>query len=98
MTALLQVDSVGKNFGAFVAVSDVSLDLWAGETLGLIGPNGAGKTTLFNMITGFLRPDRGSVRFVDATDMRAVRGTIAEHLARVADTLKREASFVRLVE
>lgn len=42
--------------------------------------------------------DRGSVRFVDATDMRAVRGTIAEHLVRVADTLKREASFVRLVE
>ncbi|WP_419899492.1 ABC transporter ATP-binding protein [Roseomonas sp. USHLN139] len=63
MTALLQVDGVAKNFGQFAAVSDVSLDLRAGETLGLIGPNGAGKTTLFNMITGFLRPDRGSVRF-----------------------------------
>ncbi|WP_159993287.1 ABC transporter ATP-binding protein [Roseomonas sp. 18066] len=63
MTALLQVEGVGKKFGEFAAVSDVTLDLRAGETLGLIGPNGAGKTTLFNMITGFLKPDTGHVRF-----------------------------------
>jgi branched-chain amino acid transport system ATP-binding protein len=61
--AILQVDGVRKAFGGVVAVKDVSLTVRPGETLGIIGPNGSGKTTLFNVITGFLRPDAGTVTF-----------------------------------
>lgn len=60
---LLELKGVFKNFGGLEAVSNVSLDLEEGEILGIIGPNGAGKTTLFNIITGFLKPESGEVRF-----------------------------------
>lgn len=60
---ILAVDKVSKSFGALSVLSDVTFDVRTGETLGLIGPNGAGKTTLFNIVTGFLRPNLGSVRF-----------------------------------
>ncbi len=61
MTALLEVRGLGKHFGGVHAVNDVSLDLAEGEILGLIGPNGAGKTTLFNLISGAIPPDEGTV-------------------------------------
>jgi branched-chain amino acid transport system ATP-binding protein len=61
--SLLQMEGVSKSFGGLAAVSGVSLAVAEGEMLGLIGPNGAGKTTLFHILSGFLRPDRGSVRF-----------------------------------
>ena len=61
MTPLLQVDGVSMSFGGVNALSDVSLTLRPGETLGLIGPNGAGKTTLFNCITGVQRPKAGKI-------------------------------------
>lgn len=58
----LAVNQVGKDFGGVKALDDVSFELRSqGEVLGLIGPNGSGKTTLFNVISGFFRPDRGSV-------------------------------------
>lgn len=60
---LLELKEVSKSFGGLKAVSRVSFNLKAGEILGIIGPNGAGKTTLFNIITGFLRPDFGEIRF-----------------------------------
>ncbi|MFC4166993.1 ABC transporter ATP-binding protein [Teichococcus aestuarii] len=66
MSPLLEIAGIGKSFGAFRALSDISLAVEEGETLGLIGPNGAGKTTLFNVVTGFLRPDSGAVRFAGA--------------------------------
>jgi branched-chain amino acid transport system permease protein len=59
---ILDVHGVSKSFGGLHAVSDVSLQLKRGEILGIIGPNGAGKTTLFNLLNGYLRPDRGSIR------------------------------------
>ena len=62
---LLSVEKVTKQFGGIVAVDDVSLVVYEGETLGLIGPNGAGKTTLFELISGFTRVDDGSVVFDD---------------------------------
>jgi len=63
-SSLLRVVGISKSFRGLDAVSDVSLELNPGEILGLIGPNGAGKTTLFNLITGFLRPDSGTIEFL----------------------------------
>jgi branched-chain amino acid transport system ATP-binding protein len=60
---LLDVQSVSKNFGGFIAVDGVSLALAAGERRALIGPNGAGKTTLFNMISGRLQPAGGRILY-----------------------------------
>lgn len=63
MAALLETGGLTKRFGGLVAVSGVSLSVERGAIVGLIGPNGAGKTTLFGLISGFLRPDGGRVRF-----------------------------------
>ena len=62
MTAALHIQSLVKSFGGVPAVNDVSLELQVGERRLIIGPNGAGKTTLFNLITGDLRADAGSIR------------------------------------
>lgn len=59
---LLEVSGLRKSFGALAAVDDLTLSLREGEVRALIGPNGAGKTTFFNLLTGHLRPDAGSVR------------------------------------
>ena len=58
----LAVDHVAIRFGGVDALADVAIEVGAGEIVGLIGPNGAGKTTLMNIISGVLRPDRGSIR------------------------------------
>lgn len=63
MSNLLQVDGLTRNFGGLAALSNVSLDLEAGELVGLIGPNGAGKTTVFNLLTGVYPPSSGEIRF-----------------------------------
>jgi len=60
---LLQVKNLTKKFGELEALSDVSFDVEEGECLGVIGPNGAGKTTLFNVISGFMKPTSGSIKF-----------------------------------
>jgi branched-chain amino acid transport system ATP-binding protein len=63
MHKILEINDVSKNFGGLRAISDLSFRLERREILGLIGPNGAGKTTLFNLISGFLRPTRGGIKF-----------------------------------
>ena len=63
MEALLKVREVSKHFGGFTALSQVSVEIGAGERFGLIGPNGSGKTTLINCISGTLRNDGGSIAF-----------------------------------
>ena len=63
---LLEVQGIDKAFIGLQALSEVSFDVREGEILGIIGPNGAGKTTLFNVLNGFLLPDRGEVRWLGA--------------------------------
>jgi branched-chain amino acid transport system ATP-binding protein len=76
----LNLRSVSKQFGALVALDNLSFDVQRGEIHGLIGPNGAGKTTAVNIATGFYRPSSGSVWLdgVDVTHMpihrRAAKG------------------------
>ena len=60
---LLQVIDLSKAFGGVQALRQVNFELQAGELLGVIGPNGSGKTTLVNLITRFVRPSGGEVRF-----------------------------------
>jgi branched-chain amino acid transport system ATP-binding protein len=61
MAEALVIRNLSKRFGGLRAVQDVSFSVKEGETVALIGPNGAGKTTSFNLITGYHRPDTGSV-------------------------------------
>ena len=63
MSALLEVDNLGKRFGGLQAVAALSFTVGDGEILGLIGPNGAGKSTVFNLINGVFSPDAGRVAF-----------------------------------
>src|SRR5215831_3977283 len=63
MGPLLELRNVSKSFGGLRAVKDVSFTLNPGEIVFIIGPNGAGKTTVFNLISGFLHPDEGSIIF-----------------------------------
>ena len=60
---MLEVEGLTKRFGGFTAVRDVTFGLVEGEILGLIGPNGSGKSTIFNLVSGALRPNGGSIRF-----------------------------------
>ena len=60
---LLQLSGLSKSFGGLKAVQNVSLAVPEGSLTALIGPNGAGKTTLFALMSGFVRPDAGTVRF-----------------------------------
>jgi branched-chain amino acid transport system ATP-binding protein len=63
---MLELSDIGVRFGGLRALDGVSLSVADGEIVGLVGPNGAGKTTLFNVISGNLRPQHGSLRFAGA--------------------------------
>jgi branched-chain amino acid transport system ATP-binding protein len=60
---LLSVEGVSRRFGGLLAVNAASLSVEAGRITALIGPNGAGKTTLFSLISGFLKPSAGKIRY-----------------------------------
>jgi branched-chain amino acid transport system ATP-binding protein len=60
---VLSIEHVTVHFGGLVAISDLNFTVDDGEIVGLIGPNGAGKTTAFNVVTGFLKPAQGEVRY-----------------------------------
>lgn len=68
---MLEVRNVTKQFGSLVAVSNVSMQVAAGELRAIIGPNGAGKTTFFNMISGFFAPTKGDIVFDGAVVTKA---------------------------
>jgi branched-chain amino acid transport system ATP-binding protein len=63
MTPILEMQNVTKRFGGLRAVKSVSLTMNEGEILFIIGPNGAGKTTVFNLLSGFLHPNEGTILF-----------------------------------
>ena len=94
MSALLEVRHLTRRFGGVAANNDISFDVPAGSIVGLIGPNGAGKTTVFNLISGFLPPDAGSVRFEE----RDITGLRADLLSRrgLARTFQVLRPFPRL--
>lgn len=80
---LLQVRDLTRRFGGLTAVDRVSFDIHEGTIKALIGPNGAGKTTLFNCLTGFDRPDAGSVLFRGEEQVgRLPRDVVMAGLAR----------------
>src|SRR5690242_8470937 len=64
--SMLELRSVDAGYGSFQALFDINLDVKAGEAVGVIGPNGAGKTTLMRVISGLIRPSRGSIRMEQA--------------------------------
>ncbi|MGJ4962719.1 branched-chain amino acid ABC transporter ATP-binding protein/permease [Bradyrhizobium sp. HKCCYLRH3061] len=88
---LLIAETVGKSFGGLRAVDKVSLDVRAGEILGVIGPNGSGKTTLLNMLSGALVPSDGTIRF----DGTVINGMAAHRIARLG--LARTFQLVRVM-
>ena len=78
MSALLEVRDVTRSFGGVRAVDAASFDVVAGSITALIGPNGAGKSSLFNIVSGFLRPERGTVHFSG----RAIQNRAPHRIAR----------------
>jgi ABC-2 type transport system ATP-binding protein len=83
--ALIETDSLTKQFGALTAVEDVTLHVKAGEVLALLGPNGAGKTTTIRMLASILRPTSGTARINgfdildDPIQVRRSVGFLTEH-------------------
>jgi branched-chain amino acid transport system ATP-binding protein len=76
---ILEGENLSKSFGGLMAVKNVSFTVDEGMIFGLIGPNGSGKTTLFNLITGFLKPNTGKIRFRG----RDITGVAPYHICRV---------------
>jgi branched-chain amino acid transport system ATP-binding protein len=69
--ALLRLEDVGKRFGRVTVAAGITLEVAAGQAVGIVGPNGAGKSSLFGLISGDLTPDAGRIRFdrADITDL-----------------------------
>src|SRR5439155_21219797 len=76
---LLETQGLTRYFGGLAAVDHVDLTVDKGEIVGLIGPNGAGKTTCFNLLSGFLRPTRGSI-VLDFTGLAAHAHQLSRNL------------------
>lgn len=87
---ILEINGLRKNFGGLAAIKDVSFSVRRGEILGLIGPNGAGKTTLFHLVTGFIPPDQGTIRFkgVDITGLQPPSRICASGISRTFQLVK----------
>jgi len=93
-TAGLSVREVAVSFGGITALDGVSLNVAPGEVLGVIGPNGAGKTTLFNVICGFVSPDKGAISWND-TSLAGIRPNRLGAIG-IARTLQGVGLFPRL--
>lgn len=89
---VLQARGISKAFGGIIAAENLDIDLRKGTITALVGPNGAGKTTVFNLLTGFIRPDRGSV-VLNGTELV---GRTPDAVARLG--LVRSFQDVRLIQ
>jgi branched-chain amino acid transport system ATP-binding protein len=87
--SLLETRGLSKRFGGVQAVAGLDLTVAPGELLGLIGPNGAGKTTVFHLLSGFVAPDAGDVRFAG----RSIGGLAPHAICRLG--LARTFQIVR---
>lgn len=76
---LLKIEALSRSFGSVLAVSDINLDVMAGQIHAVIGANGAGKSTLINLVTGSLTPSTGDVRFKD----RSILGLMPHEMGRL---------------
>ena len=87
---LFEVKGLGKSFGGLAAVKDVDFKIERGQILGLIGPNGAGKTTIFNLVTGFIPPDTGTVTFDGkrVTGLKPPHKVCLNHIGRTFQIVK----------
>ncbi len=92
--ALFRITGLSKSFGGLQAVADVDFNLDNEEILGIIGPNGAGKTTLLNLITGFLKPDSGTITF----EGKEITSAASDEVARrgIARTFQHVKPFANL--
>jgi ABC-type branched-subunit amino acid transport system ATPase component len=89
VTPYLQASGVEVSFGGLKALNDCSFAIQQGRITCLVGPNGAGKTTIFNVITGFLRPDSGSVSFKgQSLDGWKPQAIVAAGIARTFQNLR----------
>lgn len=79
MKEILKVESLGKDFSGLLVLSRIDIAVVEGERHAVIGPNGAGKTTLFNIITGFCKPSKGRISFLD----KDITGWPAHKIARL---------------
>jgi branched-chain amino acid transport system ATP-binding protein len=91
---LLQVKDLSRAFGGLQALARVSFEIMPGEIVGVIGPNGAGKTTLFAVLSGFLNPSRGEIRFME-TSIAGVRPDKLCHLG-IARTFQVVRPFLEM--
>jgi neutral amino acid transport system ATP-binding protein len=94
VSALLEIDGLSKRFGGVVAVDGCSFAVEAGTITGLIGPNGSGKTTVFNLVTGYLPADSGSLRFAGQLWGRPTPGSV--YRAGLARTFQQARVFTEL--
>lgn len=79
MTTMLSARGLMKSFGAVTAADDVNIEVPTGQRVSLIGSNGAGKTTFVNMVTGYLKPDAGTI----ALDGREITGLGPRRITRL---------------
>lgn len=84
---VIELDGVCAGYGGPIVLHDITLDVGAGEFLGLVGPNGGGKSTLLKVILGLLAPIRGQVRVLGADPLRARRqvGYVPQHVEFARD-------------
>lgn len=86
---VLEIVGLTKSFDGVRALADFSCELRRGEILGLIGPNGAGKTTLFNVVTGFIAPESGTISLMNSNITGLAPHRLANHaIARTFQDLR----------
>ncbi len=92
---MLQVRALTKSFGGLLAVDGLDLDATDGKITGLIGPNGAGKSTVFNMISGNIKPDKGTIK-CDGKDVTDLKPNVIARQFRIARTFQTAPLFPKL--